>query len=182
MTNRTAATRYARALFDVVLAERQIDPQIVEQQLAEFVALFDAHPALAKVMVNPAGPVPRKAAVMTDLLARVTVTPALGKLLVLLAGRDRLVLLADMLAAYRDRLLVHQNVVRAEITTVDALSADTAKAIENGLAKFTGRTVQLSTRTDASIIGGVVARIGSTVYDGSVTRRLEKMKQALIEG
>jgi len=95
--------------------------------------------------------------------------------------RDRLVLLPDLLDAYRERLLDHQKVVRAQVTTATALAPDRAKAIEQKLAQVTGRTVTLDTKIDPTIIGGVVARIGSTVYDGSITRQLEKMKQRLVE-
>ena len=63
------------------------------------------------------------------------------KLLMLLAERDRLVLLPDLLAAYRDRLLDHQHVVRAEVTTAAPLAPDRANAIERSLAQVTGRTV-----------------------------------------
>jgi len=103
-----------------------------------------------------------------------------AKLLVLLAGRDRLVLLPDLLAAYRERLMDHLKIVRAEVTTAVKLPADRAKAVEQSLARITGRTVTLETRIDASIIGGVIARIGSTVYDGSVTTQLKKMKEQLV--
>jgi F-type H+-transporting ATPase subunit delta len=106
----------------------------------------------------------------------------LAKLIALLAERDRLVLLPDLLASYRERLLDHQNVVRAEVTTAVPLAADRTQAIERALARVTGRTVTLATKVDPAIIGGVVARIGSTVYDGSVTTQLLKMKHRLTEG
>ena len=61
------------------------------------------------------------------------------------------------------------------------LAADHAQAIERGLAKVTGRTVELGTRVDPSIIGGVVARIGDTIYDGSVTTQLRRMKKRLTD-
>ena len=179
MTNRTAGNRYARALLEVAVRE-QADLQQIGDQLAEFVALFDQHPALNKVMLNPAVPVPRKRAAMIELTGRAGLSPILSKLLVLLAGRDRLVLLPDMLAAYRERLLDHQHVVRADITTAAPLAADRAQAIERGLAQLTGRTVRLSARVDPSIIGGVVARLGDTIYDGSVTRQLAKIKETLV--
>jgi F-type H+-transporting ATPase subunit delta len=178
MTNKTAATRYARALLDVGIKEKA-DLERVAQDLGEFVDLFAQHPSLAKVLLNPAVPVPRKTATVQALLQRAPVTPMVSKLLVLLAERDRLVLLPDLLASYRERLLDHQHVVRAEVTTAAPLEAARAKAVESGLAKMTGRTVTLATKVDPSIIGGVVARIGSTVYDGSVTRQLELMKQTL---
>jgi F-type H+-transporting ATPase subunit delta len=178
MTNKTAATRYARALLDVGVKEKANLEQI-SQELGEFVDLFTQHPALAKVLLNPAVPVQRKTAAVNELLQRAKATPMVAKLIALLAARDRLVLLPDLLASYRERLLDHQHVVRAELTTAMPLEADRAKAVESGLATMTGRTVTLSTTVDPSIIGGVVARIGSTIYDGSVTRQLELMKQAL---
>jgi F-type H+-transporting ATPase subunit delta len=179
MTNRTAATRYARALLDVAVKE-QADVRQLEAQLVEFAGLFEQHPTLAKVLLNPAVPVPRKRAAVAELVALANVKPVLGKLLLLLAGRDRLVLLPDLVAAYRERLLDYLKIVRAEVTTAAALPADRAKAVEQRLAELTGRTVTVDARVDPSIIGGVVARIGTTVYDGSIVTQLQKMKERLV--
>ena len=179
MTNKTAANRYARALLDVAVKE-QLDVQAVERQLAEFVDLLATHATLEQALLNPAIPVQRKRAVVEELTRRMKPLPIVAKLLVLLAGRDRLVLLPDLLAAYRERLMDHLKIVRAEVTTAVKLPADRAKAVEQSLARITGRTVTLETRIDASIIGGVIARIGSTVYDGSVTTQLKKMKEQLV--
>src|SRR5256885_5334334 len=178
MTNKTAALRYARALLDVAVKE-QADLDQIGDELGAFVDLFKQNPSLEKVMHSPPVPVPRKRAAMTELVARARLSPILSKLLVLLAERDRLVLLPDLLSAFRERVLDHQQVVRAEVTTAAPIGPARAQAIEQGLARVTGRTVRLGTRVDASIIGGVVARIGDTIYDGSVTRRLELMKKAL---
>jgi F-type H+-transporting ATPase subunit delta len=147
--------------------------------VADFVRLFKQHPALERVMLNPAVPVPRKRAAMVDLLANAKLLPVLGKLLVMLAERDRLVLLPDLLESYRERLLDFQDVVRAEVTTATALPAERATAIEAGLTRATKRTIRLSTRVDPSILGGAVTRIGGTVYDGSVTGQLKKMQETL---
>jgi len=73
-------------------------------------------------------------------------------------------------------------VVRAEIVTAVGLPGDRVEALQQGLANVTGRQVQLDSRVDSSIIGGAIARVGSTVYDGSVTRQLEKMKETLTQG
>ena len=181
MTNRTAANRYARALLDVGIKEK-VDLEQVERELASFADLFKQYPALEKVMLNPAVPVPRKRAAVVELTARIGMSAVVTKLVALLADRDRLVLLPELVDAYRERLLDHQKVVRALVTTATALTTDRVQAIERSLAQVTGRTVTLETKVDPSIIGGVVARIGSTVYDGSVTRQLEKMKQRLVEG
>ena len=155
--------------------------QRIEQDLEWFVDLLEQHTTLETVLLNPAVPVPRKRAAVSEFVDRAGMSPVLAKLLLLLAERDRLVLLPDLLAAYRERLRAYQNIVRAEVTTTEPLAADRAKAIEHSLARVTGRTVTLETRVDPSIIGGVIARIGSTVYDGSVARQLEKMKQRLGE-
>ena len=180
MTSKTAATRYARALLDVALQERS-DLDEIERHLAAFVDLFTAHPTLAKVLLNPAVPAPKKRLAMAEITARAKAPAAVSKLLLLLAERDRLALLPELLASFRDRLLDHRKIVRAVLTTAAPLAAEREQAIAQGLAQLTGRTVTLDTSVDPSIIGGVIARIGSTVYDGSVTRQLEKLKQKLVE-
>jgi F-type H+-transporting ATPase subunit delta len=181
VTSKAAAIRYARALFDVARKE-QADLDQIDAQLATFVDLFSQHPTLAKVLLNPAVPVPRKRAAVTDLTARLQIVPVLAKLLTLLAERDRLVVLPDLVASYRDRLLDHRHIVRADITTAVPLSTERAQDIEARLAQVTGKTVMVSSRVDPAIIGGLVARIGSTVYDASVTRQLEKIRSRLVEG
>jgi F-type H+-transporting ATPase subunit delta len=178
VTNRTAATRYARALLDVAVKE-QVDVQAIERQLAEFADLLAKHPPLHEALLNPAIPVQRKRAAVEELIRLMKPLPTVAKLLVLLAGRDRLVLVPDLLRTYRERLLDYLKIVRAEVTTAVKLPADRIQAVARSLEKMTGRTVELDTRVDASIIGGVIARIGSTVYDGSVTTQLKKMKERL---
>jgi F-type H+-transporting ATPase subunit delta len=116
---------------------------------------------------------------VAELTGRLGAVPILAKLLILLAERDRLVLLPDLLSTYRDRVLDHQHVVRAEVTTATPLTAARTQEIERRLAHVTGRTVTMTSRVDPTIIGGVIARIGSTVYDASVTRQLEKIRSRL---
>jgi F-type H+-transporting ATPase subunit delta len=177
VTNRSSAARYAKALLDV--SRKEGDPQAVERDLAAFVSQADGHPQLARVLVNPAIPVQRKVALVDELLKRSPVQVVLARMLRLLAERDRLVLLADLLDEYRRRLMDLQNVVQAEVTSAVPLPEGAAQAIEGAIAARTGRTVAMKTRVDPSLLGGVVTRIGSVVYDGSVKRQLEKMKDAL---
>jgi F-type H+-transporting ATPase subunit delta len=180
VTNRTAAHRYAKALFEVALAEKT-DLDAVEQQLAGFVELQTKHVTLGKLLLNPAVPAPRKRAAMEALVKAAASLPVIARLMVLLAERDRLVLLPDLLAAYRDRLLEHLKIVQADVTTATPLDAGRSAAIEKSLEKATGKTVRLSSHVDANIIGGLVARVGGTVYDASVARQLERIKQRLEE-
>ena len=180
MTHRTAATRYARALFDVALKERA-DLTRVESELSGFWGLIEGHDALAKALFNPAVPAPKKRAAVDRLAVQAAVLPIVRKLFVLLAERDRLALFADLLEAYRQRLLDHQNVVRASVTTAMPLEPARAQEIEHSLARATGRTVRLSTQVDPAIVGGIVARVGGVVYDGSVANQLQRMKNRLVE-
>lgn len=177
MTNRSSAARYARALFDV--SRKEGDPQAVERELEALVSLVQGNELLARALVNPSIPVQRKTALATEIVTRLGVGPILRKLTVLMAGRDRLVLLPDLLDEYRRRLMDHLNIVQAEITTAVPLPDDRRQALARALEEMTGRSVSMTTRVDGSILGGVVTRIGSLVYDGSVKRQLEKMKETL---
>jgi F-type H+-transporting ATPase subunit delta len=179
LTSRRAATRYARALFDITLAEKR-DLVGTYRELNDFARLVTTNEALARVLVNPAIPAARKRAVVQELLARAgSVQPSVPKLLLLLAERDRLALLPDVASSFENQLMDYQRIVRAEVVTAIELPADRVEALKRGLAQATGRDVQLATRIDPNIIGGAVARIGSTVYDGSVTRQLERMRETL---
>lgn len=180
MTSRVAAMRYARALFDVGLKEG--DPQRIEEELSAFASAVAGHEALGRVLVHPTIPPARKRATVEALIVKAgKMTPVLVKTLLLLAERDRLALLAEVAEAYRERLLEHQQVLRAEVTTAVALPDDRKAAIAGGLESATGRKVRMTTRVDPALIGGAVARIGSTVYDGSVARQLERLRERLTE-
>jgi F-type H+-transporting ATPase subunit delta len=180
VTNHTAATRYARALIDVAQKE-QADLTQIESQLTAFDLLLREHELLGTVLRNPAVPAPRKRNAVAALVERLALSPILGKLLVLLAERDRLMLLPALLAAYQQRLLDIRKVVRAELTTASPIADTQLAEIEKSLAHVTGRDVTMSTRVDPSIVGGLVARVGGTVFDGSVTSHLQRMKQRLEE-
>jgi F-type H+-transporting ATPase subunit delta len=180
MTSRAAATRYARALFDVAQREHA-DPARLQQDLASFSNLLTTHEDLMRTLSHPAIPVSKKRSLVDQLLTRMSLSAMIEKLLRLLADRDRLVLVPEIAAAFETRLMDHRRVVRADVVTAMELPPDRLAALREGLGRATGRDVQLSARVDLSIIGGAVARIGSTVYDGSVSRQLEKLKQSLIE-
>ena len=178
MTNRGAATRYARALFDTVLAEG-LDLQQTQTDLGEFARLVAGNEALQRVLTNPAIPVARKRAVVEQLFGRASLQPVVAKLLLMLAERDRLVILPEVADVFNARLMEHQNVMRARIVTAVALPSDRVTALAAGLTRATGRNVVVETQVDPAIIGGAVARIGGTVYDGSITRQLERIREAL---
>jgi F-type H+-transporting ATPase subunit delta len=181
MTAGAAAGRYARALFDVVLKEGG-DVEKVQADFQQFVDLFAQHPVLATTLGNPAIPASKKQAVAKALIERAgTISPVVAKMILLLAERDRMMILPEIARSYRERVMDHQKIIRGQVTTAIALPPDKLRALEQGLQAATGRKVVLETKVDPSIIGGVITRLGSTVYDGSVTTQLQKMKQSLIE-
>jgi F-type H+-transporting ATPase subunit delta len=179
MSNRASAGRYAKALFDVVLKEAK--PEQAERELAAFTDVFARNPELQKVLLNPAVPLSGKRGVVEQLVARANPSKPVAKLMLLLAERDRLELLPDLLDAYRERLMNHLQVVRAEVVTAMPLPNERADELQRRLSRLTGHEVTMETRVDPSIIGGMVARIGSTVYDGSISTQLSRMKEKLSE-
>ena len=159
-----------------------VDLETLQQELAGFAALVTGHETLQRALMSPAVPAARKRAVVDALFDRGgRLNPILGKLIALLADRDRPDLLPELAAAFEQRLMDHRQVVRAELSTAIEMPADRVAALKDGLAQATGREVLLETRVDPALVGGAVARIGSTVYDGSVTTQLQKLKRALIE-
>jgi F-type H+-transporting ATPase subunit delta len=181
VTSGAAAGRYARARFDVAIKERA-DVERVQSDLQQFVDLFAQHPSLAHTLGNPAIPASKKKAVAQALIERAGgLSPMVAKLMLLLAERDRLALLPDLARIYGERVMDHLNVIRAEVTTAVELAPDRLLALEHGLQQATGRKVVLESKVDPSIIGGVITRLGSTVYDGSVTTQLQKLKQSLVD-
>jgi F-type H+-transporting ATPase subunit delta len=179
MSMRASAARYARALLDVTINES--DPVAAESDLAAFVSLVQQHPDLQRTLANPVVSAAAKRAVVQQILERSQPLAPVGKLLLLLASRGRLELLPDILAVYRERLMEHRRVVQAEVTTATPLSPERAAELQQRLAQITGRTVTMTTKVDQALIGGVVTRIGSTVYDGSVATQLAKVKDRLSE-
>jgi F-type H+-transporting ATPase subunit delta len=177
MTTRGSATRYARALLDVAISESITER--AESDLTRFAALLKQYRPLEHALTHPAVPAARKRALTQDLAARLSLTTPVTKLLLMLADRDRLALVPDLVQTYRDRLMDHQQVVRAEVTTAEPLSSSQSQQLQERLARATGRHVTLSTKVDPAIIGGVVARLGSVVYDGSLAAQLTKMRAKL---
>ena len=120
MTNRTVAARYARALFEISQAGQDLHQ--VEVDLSRFQGLVKGHDTLSRVLVNPAVPALRKRALVAALLNRLkNFLPSVERLITLLADRDRLGLLPDIIESYRKRLREHFGVVEAHVTTVQPL-------------------------------------------------------------
>ena len=120
MSTRPSAARYASALFDVALKES--NPEQAERELTAFADLVRSHADLQKVLLNPAIPAANKRTVVHQILERMQPSMVVGKLLVLLAERDRLELLPDLVTVFHERVMEHLKVIDAEVTTAAPLS------------------------------------------------------------
>lgn len=179
MSLRTSANRYAKALFDVALAEKA-DLAQVDRDLEAVVAMMQASPELAAASNRGLSDAARKSLLEAVAKAMGLTTPV-TKLVVLLAQDRKLTYLPELAAAFRERLLAHQNIVRADVTSAAPLSPEKTQALAESLSAVTGKKVELSVSVDPELLGGVVAKIGSTVYDGSVRTQLQQMRQELVK-
>jgi F-type H+-transporting ATPase subunit delta len=180
MSSRASAARYARALLDVVVKEA--NPEQVEQELIAFTDLVERTPQLRKAFASPAVPTRAKHGIIEQIIARMPVSAPLAKLLLMLAEGERLALIANLAPTYSAALREHRQVVQAEVTTAMPMLPEQLAQFETRLAKATGRRVTMTSRVDPSLIGGAIARVGSVVYDGSVAKQLEKMRERLEKG
>jgi len=171
------ARRYATALFDVVRKINGVER--TEQDLVALKALLTSNSELAAVFSSAAIPPQKKRAVVDALVAQSGVSAEVGRLLTLLADRDRLAMAADVADAFADRLQQERRVVSADIVTAVPLEASRRDALAQALGKASGATIKMTERVDPNIIGGVVATVGGTVFDGSVTTQLEHMRRRL---
>ena len=178
MSSRTAAARYARALFEV--AQKEADLGVVETDLNNVVAVAAENPELGRVLGNRALPDSARRNIVLAVGEKLGVSTPVGKLLGLLADRGRLELLPELASVFTERLLEHRNVLQADVTTAVPLSAEAAQRLETSLSSATGKQITMRVTVDPSLLGGVVARVGSTVYDGSVRTQLKKMRDQLV--
>jgi F-type H+-transporting ATPase subunit delta len=179
MSGRDSAARYARALLEVASAED--DPRQVGAGLTAFAALVSGHDELRAVFANPAVPADGKNRIVVDLAQRLGLRPSVTKILQMLADQDRLPLIPDLAVVYGERLMEHEHVVRAAVTTASPLAQDHLDRLQQRLAHATGRQVTMTASVDPSLIGGMVARIGDTVYDGTVATQLAKLREKLLQ-
>ena len=174
-------SRYATAFAEVV-TDARLDTAAIDRQLTDFLATWEGSPELRTFFVNPAVPAIQKVAILDKLNAKLGMQKQLRNLIAVLINNDRIGHVAEVAAAYR-RILQEQLGIRpAEIVTARELSKDERNSLTAEVAKLAGGKIDASFTLDQSILGGTVVRIGSTVYDGSVRGRLERLKETLTAG
>jgi F-type H+-transporting ATPase subunit delta len=174
-------SHYARAFADVVTAAK-LDTAAIDRQLSDFLATWDGSRELREVFANPAIAAAQKIAILDKMNARLGMAKETRNLLAVLIKNDRIAHVHQVVEGYRTELQARQGIRQAEIVTARELSEQERNSLLAGVVHLAGARVQASFKLDKSILGGTVVRIGSTVYDGSVRGRLERLKQALIAG
>ncbi len=177
MSLQTVARRYAQALADVVIERRE--EREVQNEIQSWASMIDGNPQLKEVFANPTVAYEQKQTVLEELISRTRVMGTTASFLRVLLRNQRLAQLPEIAARFSQVLDERGGVVAAEITTARPIPEELKKTLHETLASATGRTVRLTFATDENIIGGFVARIGSTIFDGSVDNRLERLAAGL---
>jgi F-type H+-transporting ATPase subunit delta len=170
--------RYARAFADVV-AQEKLDIAALDRQLNDFLATFEASPELRALFSNPAVAATQKVAFLDKLNAKLGLQKQLRNLIAVLINNDRIGEVREVVEAYRAELQERQGIRQVEIVTARELNEKDRAGMVAGVGKLAGARIEASFKLDESILGGTVVRIGSTVYDGSLRGRLERLKEAI---
>jgi F-type H+-transporting ATPase subunit delta len=171
------ARRYATALADVVIERGEA--REVQEELAAWVSMMQTNAQLMEVFSNPTIPYEQKRNVLTTLIKRTGVRPTTANFLHVLLQNQRLAELGEIYKRFTQVLDERAGVVSAQVTTAHPVPEASQQALRRTLVSMTGKDVRLSFTTDEELIGGIVTRIGSTIYDGSVRSQLQELKEKL---
>jgi len=171
-------SRYASAFLGVVTSAR-LDAVAIDHQLDDFLSTWDGSKELREFFQNPAIPAVQKVGILDKLNAKLGMQKELRNLIAVLIDNDRISAVSEVAAAYRQLLQQQMGIYPAEIVTARELGKEEREALMAEVGKLAGGKVDAKFKQDASILGGTVVRIGSTVYDGSVRGRLERLREEL---
>ncbi|MEM1126524.1 MAG: ATP synthase F1 subunit delta [Bacteroidota bacterium] len=179
MSTFIVARRYAQALYAQAVQARQLEA--VDQDIDLIRETLNASRELRLLFESPVVPRHKKEAVMEQLFAERVQSTTLD-FLRLLTNKKREDILPTIFRAYRELRDQQLGIVEATVRTAQVLTDDEEQKLRTSLEALAGSRVRLRTATDASLIGGIVVRLGDTVYDGSVQRQLERMREQLEQG
>jgi F-type H+-transporting ATPase subunit delta len=180
MTLSAIAARYANALADVVTAPASpLRPQDAVAELCAFEAALRSSPELHNALTTPAVPTGRKRAVIGRIVDVLKLSRISRNFLFVLVDHRRIATLGDVIHSFE--LIVDERLgfARAEVASASELGEPVRAALNAELERLTGKRIRMRLKVDPSLIGGVVARIGSTVYDGSVRGQLGALERRL---
>ncbi len=172
------ARRYAGAIFDIGMKQNTLDRTLEDVQ--EIAKLFSIR-KLAYLLREPNIPAERKETAIRQGLAS-KVLPTSLNLALLVVQRELVDVMPNIARELNQLVLNHKNEAKAEVTTATQLDKTTQSQVQRALERMTGKKIMLETRVQPNILGGVVARVGDQVIDGSVERRLKLLQQQLLTG
>jgi F-type H+-transporting ATPase subunit delta len=176
-----AGTRYAKALADVVLAPgSNLAPAAVLEQLRGVEEIMGSATELKHIMLSPAVPSSKKRAVIAKLAGALGLSRQVQNFLYVIIDHRRMHQITEIREAFEAAVDEQLGVAVARITSAQPLGDEQRGLLQSEIAKITGKTVRADYAIDDTLIGGLIARIGSTVYDGSVRGRLESLRRALV--
>ena len=177
MSSQTVARRYASALADVVIERNEA--QQVQAELGAWAKMITDNGSLLEAFGNPTVAYEQKQNVLNALIARTKVRSTTTNFLRTLLKNQRLSDLPEVNAKLAQILDERSGIVSAEITSARPVSDSARALLEEKLAEMTGKKARLTFATDESLLGGIVTRIGSTIYDGSVSNQLSRLREEL---
>jgi F-type H+-transporting ATPase subunit delta len=173
---------YARAFADVVMTgSSHLDPARALQELHSIESLLAESDQLRRVLENPSIPGDRKRAVLDAITTKLGTTRQVRNFVAVLTDHRRLPLFSEILKQLQQELDDRQGLAEAKVSTARQLTDPEKQALETEIAKLTGKKVRAKYEQDASLLGGAVVQVGSTIYDGSVKGQLEKIREQLME-
>src|SRR5215469_15117206 len=175
----TVANTYARAFADVVMANR-LDAARTLEEAQQMSGRVRENKALREVWENPSIPAEQKRAVLDGIVQRAGMTRPVRNLVAVVIDKGRTRFLGEIVAQFAEELNRRLGFADAEITTARSLSSGEMRTLETELGRVTGKRIRARYQQDRGILGGAIARVGSTVYDGSVKGQLERIRQQLI--
>ncbi len=178
MSVETVARRYAAALADVV--KDSSETETIKSELKSWEDLINSNPDLQTAFSNPAISQADKEKILNNLIEKTAPTRTTANFLRVLIRNGRLTEIGEINAKFASVLEERSGVVSANITSARELSETQKNEVLLNLELLTGKRINLEFKTDESLIGGMVTRIGSTVYDGSVKTQLQELKQQMI--
>jgi F-type H+-transporting ATPase subunit delta len=172
-----ASNRYAKALMETLYPAKA---EAGLQQLRSFAALLKERPDGRRLLQNPALVGDRRKRLMTEVSKALSLDRNVSNFINILTDRNRLPLLDEIIVEYERLLDQRLGIVRARVTAARTLDAAQREALAASLAEVTGKQVRMEVDVDPSLIGGVIAQVGSTIYDGSVRQQLQAFKSRLV--
>jgi F-type H+-transporting ATPase subunit delta len=180
MTLSAVATRYANALADIVTARGSaLTPQAALAELQDFHFAVGQSPELAAALQTPAIAGSRKKAVIGRIAEALKLSPITRNFLYVLTDHRRIGLLGEIIQAFESAMDERMGIIPAEISSAFEMDEAGRESLAEELEKITGKRIRMSFAIDRSLIGGVVAKVGSTIYDGSVRGSLQSLEQRL---